>query len=60
MPPKVDQAKCEGAGECSEVCPADPKVFEIRDGKAYVVNPDECIECGACETACPVGAIELE
>ena len=22
----------------------------------YEINPDMCIECGACEGACPVGA----
>lgn len=25
-----------------------------------VIDPDECIECGACEPACPVDAIYRE
>jgi ferredoxin len=24
------------------------------------INPDECIECGACEWVCPVNAISLD
>jgi len=27
---------------------------------AYVIAKDECIQCGACETECPEGAISLE
>jgi|UniRef100_A0A7C4PK10 ferredoxin len=27
---------------------------------AYVISKDECIQCGACETECPEGAISLE
>ena len=23
----------------------------------YYINPDECIDCGACEPVCPVSAI---
>ena len=60
MPPKVDKEMCQGAGDCYDVCPADPNVFEIKDGKAHVVNADECIDCGACEASCPVGAITME
>jgi NAD-dependent dihydropyrimidine dehydrogenase PreA subunit len=60
MPPMVDKEKCAGHEDCYDVCPAEPNVFEITDGKAIVVNPDDCIECGACETSCPVSAITLE
>ena len=59
MSPRVDESKCKGHGDCYDVCPADPKVFEIKDGKAMVVAEDACIECGACESSCPKGAIEL-
>ncbi len=27
---------------------------------AYVISKDDCIQCGACETECPHGAISLE
>lgn len=60
MLPKVNHDRCDGDGECCEVCPVEPNVFEIRDGRAHVANPDECIECGACESACPTEAITME
>jgi len=37
-----DEAKAEGF---------DPK------GKQLFIDPDECIDCGACEPECPVDAI---
>jgi len=40
--------------DCVEVCPVD--CFFGDDTMLYI-NPDECIDCGACEPACPVEAI---
>ena len=39
---------------CVAVCPVDC-IYEGDD--QYYINPDECIDCGACEPACPVSAI---
>ena len=29
-------------------------------GDHFMINPDECIDCGACEPECPVEAIYPE
>ena len=57
---------------CTEVCPVDcihgpddPEGAgeEAKDpdfnatGKQLYINPEECIDCGACEPECPVDAI---
>jgi len=59
MRPYVDEEKCITCGQCKDVCPTDPNVFEIED-KAKVVHPNACIECGACVDTCPTDAIELK
>lgn len=41
-------------GACVDVCPVD-SIYE-GNTKKYI-NPVECIDCGACLTACPVSAI---
>jgi NAD-dependent dihydropyrimidine dehydrogenase PreA subunit len=33
-------------------------IYEGED--QYYINPDECIDCGACEPECPVSAIFSE
>ncbi|MGE5398354.1 MAG: indolepyruvate ferredoxin oxidoreductase subunit alpha [Chitinophagales bacterium] len=57
--PVVDEEKCTGEGDCVDICPADPVVFEIEDEKSHVVHPDACIECGLCVDECPEEAIVL-
>lgn len=44
----------ERAEECSMVCPVDC-IYDAGD--QFVINPDECIDCGSCEPMCPVDAI---
>lgn len=39
---------------CVQECPVD--CIYSGDRKLYI-NPDECIDCGACEPVCPVEAI---
>jgi NAD-dependent dihydropyrimidine dehydrogenase PreA subunit len=41
---------------CVEVCPVDCIHGKDEDKMLYI-NPEECIDCGACEPACPVQAI---
>ena len=61
---------------CVEVCPVDcihgpydkegrgeeAKVagFVPKDSDSLYIDPDECIDCGACEPECPVEAIFTE
>ncbi|MEX1022738.1 MAG: ferredoxin family protein [Dehalococcoidia bacterium] len=45
---------------CVDVCPVDCIHFEEGVDKLLYIDPDECIDCGACEPACPVSAIFAE
>lgn len=54
----VDKDKCNGDGECVDVCPVD--VFELVDGKAEPVNEDECLGCESCVEVCETNAITVE
>ncbi len=47
---------------CVDVCPVDcihpaPGESDFESVDMLYINPDECIDCGACEPACPVTAI---
>lgn len=43
--------------DCVEVCP----VSCFYEGEnMLVIHPDECIDCGACESECPTEAIKHE
>jgi len=43
---------------CVDVCPVDC-IHEAEDGSSIqlFIDPDVCIDCGACVPACPVEAI---
>ncbi len=45
---------------CVEVCPVDCIHFEEGTDRKLYIDPDECIDCGACEPVCPVTAIFAE
>lgn len=43
---------------CVDVCPVSCIYLESDDlDRMLYINPDECIDCGACEPECPVNAI---
>lgn len=47
---------------CAEVCPVDC-IHPLKDEEEFeketmlYIDPDECIDCGACAPECPVDAI---
>ncbi|MFJ8885239.1 ferredoxin [Streptomyces sp. NPDC102402] len=42
---------------CIDECPVDC-IYEGR--RALYIQPDECVDCGACEPVCPVEAIYFQ
>ena len=42
---------------CVQECPADC-IYE--GARSLYINPDECVDCGACRLVCHVEAIEWE
>ena len=46
---------------CVDVCPVDCiHPIDGEDVNQLFIDPDECIDCGACEPECPVEAIFTE
>lgn len=44
---------------CVEVCPVDC-IHTTEESDQYYIDPDVCIDCGACQPECPVSAIYEE
>jgi ferredoxin len=58
----IDIEKCEGCGDCVEVCPVELLELVEEDGKKYAAftgGANDCIGCMACEEECPDGAITV-
>jgi NAD-dependent dihydropyrimidine dehydrogenase PreA subunit len=49
---------CNGCAMCVAVCPH--VVFAMNGRKARLVQPQACMECGACQVNCVTGAIQVE
>ncbi len=55
---QIDESKCDGCGECMDICPS--AVFDIVDEKCVATNIDECVECCSCVEICQSDAIEVD
>ena len=53
--PEIDLEKCNGCGDCIELCPAG--TVSLVNGKATIVKPEDCDYCTDCEAICPSEAI---
>jgi NAD-dependent dihydropyrimidine dehydrogenase PreA subunit len=42
---------------CVSVCPVDCIHYDEGVDRKLYIDPNECIDCGACEPECPVNAI---
>ena len=54
---RFNEESCVGCGVCGQVCPHG--VFEMKEGKARIIDLDACMECGACALNCPVEALTV-
>ena len=56
--PYIITEPCIGTKDasCVDVCPVDC-IHTTDDSPQYYINPDQCIDCAACELVCPVTAI---
>ena len=52
--PEVDEARCDGCGECGRFCAF--KALAVL-GQRVLIFPELCHGCGGCLRACPQGAI---
>ena len=55
---EFNQELCNNCKMCSIVCPH--AVFERKNKTVYMVRPENCMECGACQLNCPMGAVTVE
>lgn len=57
--PRVITNLCQRDSSCVEVCPMDciSPGEPIEEYPTFYIDPEACIDCGACETECPNNAI---
>jgi NAD-dependent dihydropyrimidine dehydrogenase PreA subunit len=57
--PYIEEQRCDGCGECIEICPYD--VFSRNNGEMIIVlTPEDCIECTSFIDQCSKNAIYMD
>ena len=59
MPTFVYMTRCDGCGECVDICPSDIMHIDKTVRRAYNIEPNMCWECYSCVKACPHHAIDV-
>ena len=59
MPTFVYMTRCDGCGECVDICPSDIMHIDRTYRRAYNIEPNFCWECYSCVKACPQHAIDV-
>ncbi len=53
MPTFVYMTRCDGCGNCVDICPSDIMHIDKTYRRAYNIEPNMCWECYSCVKACP-------
>jgi MinD superfamily P-loop ATPase len=56
----IDEALCQGCGNCYDVCRFEAVLQPAGGCTAYAVDPTACEGCAACVYQCPEDAIRME
>ncbi len=59
MPTYTDMSRCDGCGECVDICPSDIMHIDSVYRRSYNIEPHFCWECYSCVKACPQHAIDV-
>ena len=59
MPTFVYMTRCDGCGQCVDICPSNIMHIDTTSRRAYNIEPNMCWECYACVKACPQDAIDV-
>jgi adenylylsulfate reductase subunit B len=51
--------RCDGCGECVDICPSDIMHIDSIYRRSYNIEPNFCWECYSCVKACPQHAIDV-
>jgi adenylylsulfate reductase subunit B len=59
MPTFAYMTRCDGCGQCVDICPSDIMHIDRTYRRAFNIEPNFCWECFSCVKACPQQAIDV-